>query len=75
MVLELDVDRWAKQQFGSCDLGDVRRSARAVIRAAQFAANPSGSTPEQTETWSDCKAAYRLFDSSDVTFEGLATPH
>ena len=43
--------------------------------AAQFAANPSGSTPEQTETWADCKAAYRLFDQTDVTFAGLATPH
>ncbi len=43
--------------------------------AAQFAANPSGSTPEQTETWNDCKAAYRLFDCEDVTHEGLATPH
>src|SRR5205085_5532989 len=46
-----------------------------VMIAAQFAANPSGSTPEQTECWGDCKAAYRLFDSEDVTFEGLATPH
>lgn len=43
--------------------------------AAQFAANPSGSTPEQTESWSDCKAAYRLFDCEAVTFAGLATPH
>ena len=75
MILELDVDLWAQQQFESCELGDARRSARAVTMAAQFAANPSGSTPEQTETWADCKAAYRLFDSRDVTFEGLATPH
>ncbi|MBC7853694.1 MAG: IS4 family transposase [Pirellulaceae bacterium] len=75
MILELDVDRWAKEQFESCELGDARRNARAVTMAAQFAANPSGSTPEQTETWGDCKAAYRLFNSRDVTFAGLATPH
>ena len=75
MTLELDVNTWAAEQFESCDLGDARRTARAVTMAAQFAANPSGSTPEQTETWADCKAAYRLFDCGDVTFAGLATPH
>ncbi|MEK6246450.1 MAG: IS4 family transposase [Pseudomonadota bacterium] len=75
MTLELDVNTWAAQQFESCELGDARRAARAVTMGAQFAANPSGSTPEQTESWADCKAAYRLFDSPDVTFSALATPH
>ncbi len=75
MTMELDVQAWAAEQFQACDLGDARRTARAVTMAAQFAANPSGSTPEQTESWSDCKAAYRLFDCEDVTFAGLATPH
>ena len=75
ITMELDVQAWAAEQFQSCDLGDARRTARAVTMAAQFAANPSGSTPEQTESWSDCKAAYRLFDCEDVTFAGLATPH
>jgi hypothetical protein len=73
--MELDVKAWAAEQFQSCELGDERRTARAVRMAAQFAANPSGSTTEQTECWSDCKAAYRLFDCADVTFAGLATPH
>jgi hypothetical protein len=75
MPVELDVNRWAQQQFESCELGDARRTARAIKTAAQFAADPSASTPDQTETWSDCKAAYRLFDEEDVTFAALATPH
>jgi hypothetical protein len=75
MIVELKVNTWASQQFGSCELGDVRRTARAVKMATQFAAHPSGSTPEQTESWADCKAAYRLLDSDDVTFTALATPH
>lgn len=75
MSLELDVSMWAEEQFGTCDLGDARRTRRAVRTAALFAADPSGSTPEQTETWEDCKAAYRLFDSEDVTFGSLAAPH
>ena len=37
--------------------------------------HPSGSLPEQTADWGDLKAAYRLFDCEDVTFEGIATPH
>jgi hypothetical protein len=75
MSVELDVSVWAEEQFGTCDLGDARRTRRAVHTAALFAADPSGSTPKQTETWDDCKAAYRLFDNKDVTFAGLAGPH
>jgi hypothetical protein len=75
MTVELNVETWAKQQFGTCELGDVRRTARAVKMAAQFAAHPSGSTPEQTESWSDCKAAYNLLNSKAITFSALASPH
>ena len=74
-LLELDVERWAEQQFGTCDLGDKRRTKRAVQVAAQFAADPSASTPRQTESWADCKAAYRLMNEEDVTFLAVAEPH
>jgi hypothetical protein len=43
--------------------------------ATQFAANPSGSTPEQTESWKDCKATYRLLDNAEVSFTALGSPH
>jgi len=74
-TLELDVNLWAEQQFGQCDLGDRRRTRRAVQAAAQFAANPDGSTPKQTESWSDCEGVYRLFHEDDVTYQALTTPH
>lgn len=74
-LLELDVNRWAEDQFAECELGDQRRTRRAVEVAAQFAADPSGSTTRQTETWADCKAAYRLMDQKDVTFRAMAAPH
>lgn len=73
--LELDPRRWAEQQFGGCDLGDARRTRRAVEFAAQIAVDPDASTPTQAEEWSDLKAAYRLIDSSAVTFQALAEPH
>lgn len=71
----LDPQSWAVQQFQECVLGDQRRNSRLVTLAQQFAARPDGSTPDQTETWADCKAAYRLFDEDDVTFEAIIAPH
>src|SRR5262245_22874425 len=64
--LTLDPWQWAQEQFGECDLGDIRRTRRAIRFAAQVASDTSGSTPRQTETWKDCKAAYRLIDNDDV---------
>lgn len=74
MVL-LDTKEWAKATFGGCILGDRRRNARLIKLAEQAAARPDGSTPEQTESWGDCKAAYRLFDQGDVTFDAIVEPH
>jgi len=73
--LELDVNRWAEEQFGRCELGDKRRTQRAVKIAALFAADPSGSTTKQTESWADCKAVYRWMDQEEVTFRAVAEPH
>jgi hypothetical protein len=46
-----------------------------VKLARQAAAKPDAATPEQTERWADCKAAYRLFDCEDVTFDAVVAPH
>jgi hypothetical protein len=73
--LVLDVAQWAELQFGSCELGDVRRTRRAVTAASQFALSPDATTPQQIECWSDLKAAYRLFGQESVTFRSLAEPH
>ena len=73
--VDMSTGKWAEDQFGDCHLGDARRTQRLVEVASQVANDPSGSFPEQTETWRDLKAAYRLFDCSEVTFEAIATPH
>ena len=73
--LKLDVAEWAEANFGTCDLGDLRRTRRAVKVAQQMAEHPDGSTPAQCEQWADLKAAYRLFDCENVTFAALAEPH
>lgn len=74
MVL-LETKAWARSTFGECELGDRRRTTRLIKVAEQAAARPDGSTPEQTESWGDCKAAYRLFDQDDVTFAEIIRPH
>ena len=69
------VNEWAQLNFGGCDLGDKRRTKRLVQVAEQIANNPSASLPNQTELWGDLKAAYRLFDCDEVTFEAVSRPH
>ena len=70
-----DAAQWAGEQFGTCELGDRRRTKRMVKLATQAAAKPDAATPRQTERWGDCKAAYRLFAQADVTFAAVTAPH
>lgn len=66
---------WARQQFGDCVLGDVRRTDRLVRVATRAAARPDGSTPDQTESWGECKAVYRLMDCDEVSHANIIAPH
>ena len=74
-TVTLSVNQWAEEQFGQCDLGDLRRTKRLVKYAAQAAVDPSSSTPKQTESWKDCKAAYNLIGNDDVNFAAITAPH
>lgn len=66
---------WAFRQFGSCVLGDKRRTDRAVVLGACLANNSGESLPVQTGTVAGVKAAYRLLAEPEVTHAGLSTPH
>ncbi|WP_237229298.1 IS4 family transposase [Rubinisphaera sp. JC750] len=66
---------WAEREFSECELGDQRRNRRLVKVAAQMLARPDGSTPQQAESWSDCKAVYRLINREEVSFSALTMPH
>jgi hypothetical protein len=71
----VDIEQWAEENFGACQLGDARRTRRAVTVARQMAEFPDGTTPQQTEKWADLKAVYRLFDCEEATFTAFAEPH
>lgn len=72
---ELEPDLWSELQFGACELGDKRRTRRLVRYGRQVAEKPDASTPRQTESWADCKAVYRMFEQSEVTFEAVTAVH
>lgn len=70
-LTELEPAVWSEKQFGTCELGDERRTRRLVRYAQQMAEKPDASTPKQTESWSDCKAVYRLFGRPEVNFASV----
>jgi hypothetical protein len=72
---QIDPAAWATTQFSTAQLGDRRRTARLVTMAMQIARDPSSSLPRETETWGDLKAAYRLLDRPEATFQAIAAPH
>lgn len=68
--------QWAGQQFSTTQLGDNRRTRRAVQLGAAIASNSAGSLPQQTQhSWGDLKAAYRLLNATAVTYTAISTPH
>jgi hypothetical protein len=75
LFFSTDPVQWAQAQWGMADLGDTRRTRRAVRLGAVIAAQSAASLPKQTQRWSELKAAYRLLNQEDVTFEHLSMPH
>jgi len=73
--MELDPQDWAHSEFSECQLGDQRRTRRLITSATQVLSRPDGTTPDQTESWGDCKALYRLMDCQDVSFDAITGPH
>ncbi len=69
------VENWARQQWGTVELGDKRRTERAVRIGAQMAACPQASLPGPAQTWGDLQAAYRLLHGEEVTHQALSLPH
>jgi hypothetical protein len=71
-----DPASWARTQWGAAELGDRRRTERAVRLGTAIAAAPARSLPAQMDgDWADTKAAYRLLDSAPVTHDALTAPH
>ncbi len=70
-----DTRQWAIEQFGSVELGDLRRTERAIEMADRMARRPSDTLPKQMNDWHIQKASYRLLDNEAVTLEALSASH
>jgi Transposase DNA-binding/Transposase DDE domain len=70
-----DTQSWAQRQFGSVEVGDVRRTAGIVTMAANIARQASASLPQQMQDWSGQRAAYRLLAQEAVSHAALSQPH
>jgi hypothetical protein len=66
---------WAAVEFGGAGLGDQRRPPRLVKLATALAQNPHGTLPGSFNRWSQVKAAYRLLEQADVTYDAVLDPH
>jgi hypothetical protein len=68
-------DDWALDEFGSAELGDVRRTARLVELARHLAEYPELSLPQALGSTAELKAAYRFFDNPDVAHDKVLASH
>ena len=66
---------WAEATFGSVQLGDPRRTRRAVAIAQALASEPNASLPKQLHDAADLEATYRFLHAGAVSYEELLRPH
>lgn len=71
----MDHTTWVQSQFANCRLGDPRRTKRLRQVASTMLNAPEQSLPQQNPQWSDLKAAYRFFDTPEVTLRSISDPH
>lgn len=62
-------------ELSDLDLGDARLNRRACALVESLAQHPEKSIPAACGGWHETKAAYRLFDSEQVTAQALLEPH
>ena len=58
---------WVIEEFLNLELGDQRLEERSRRLMRQLSGNPTDSIPTACASWSDLKAAYRLFANVNLT--------
>lgn len=71
----LDAKEWAELTFGAVQLGDARRTKRAVLLGEAMAKDASATLPRQMGSEAALHAAYRFFHTPDVQYEQLIHHH
>jgi hypothetical protein len=66
-----DYEQWAEGEFGGAELGDPRRTARAVKMAARAAERPAGTVTSVVRGEAQREGAFRFLRNSRVSAEAL----
>jgi len=68
-------DGWAAIELQDLDLGDARRTRRAIQLVEALALAPQASVPNACGSWAATKAAYRFWSNPEVTPAALRAAH
>lgn len=71
----LNMEEWAKEQWATNQLGDLRRNNRAVKLAVALINRPHESLSCQTGDWANLKAAYRFLSTEEISHLKLQKNH
>ena len=66
---------WVIEEFLNLELGDQRLEERSRRLMRQLSGNPTDSIPTACASWSDLKAAYRLFANPKVEAKHFQSCH
>jgi hypothetical protein len=66
---------FGEAHFGSCSLGDARRTRRLVRTADLIMKHPGGTLPDKLGNWADLIGLYRLAASERVTHQAVIECH
>jgi Transposase DNA-binding len=75
MTSALTKTSFGEANFGQCDLGDKRRTARLVKAADQILAHPDKTLPHKFASPKDYRAVLRLANSPELTHAALLQAH
>lgn len=70
--MQKGISRWAREEFGATELGDVRRTRRLMLMAAAAARRPSGKVSAVFDRSADREGAYDFLESPHVQPNALA---
>jgi hypothetical protein len=70
-----DPETWAVENFSTCHLKNSARNQRLIRIARQLLRRSASSLPDQTESWAEAKAAYRFFDTDEISYQDIIAPH
>lgn len=66
---------WSEWEFEQVDLGDKRLNTRLKKLAEDLSGAPEAPINQASEDWAATKAAYRFFQSDQVTSAEILSPH